>query len=218
MRSFSERSLGNLRGVHGDLVAVITEALQKTPYDFIVIDGLRTQREQEVLVAKGKSKTMNSRHLTGHAVDILPIGPQGPAFDWDLYHEVAPVILSIANEKGVAVEWGGNWKSFPDGPHFQLSREAYPAGAEVSHLRPSEAEGPVELPKPKKERKNAAQSTTIQASTITGAVSVGTGVLATVSDMDPIVQYILIGGAVAAVLASIWIFRERLKKWAAGDR
>lgn len=72
--------------------------------------------------------------------------------------------------------------------------------------------------KPKKPRESVAQTTTAKASTITGAVSVTTGVLAAMSDMDPVVQYIIAGGAVAALLASIWIFRERIKKFAAGDR
>ena len=148
MRTFSERSRSNLRGVHPDLVAVIKEALQKTKHDFIVIDGLRTKAEQRQLVKKGKSKTMNSRHLTGHAVDLLPIGPKGPAFDWDLYHAIAPTIKEIALSRGVDLEWGGDWKSFPDGPHFQLSRETYPAGDMKSRIQPSEAPVFVERKEP----------------------------------------------------------------------
>ena len=72
--------------------------------------------------------------------------------------------------------------------------------------------------KPKSERSHPAKTSTVQASTVTGAVSVGTGVLAAMSSMDPVVQYILTGGAVVALLASIWIFKERIKKFAAGDR
>lgn len=139
MRKFSKRSKDNLRGVHPDLVRVIKEALQRTPYDFIVIDGLRTKAEQALLVKKGKSKTMNSRHLTGHAVDLLPIGPDGPAFSWPLYHKMAPVVKDVAQELGVSLEWGGDWKTFPDGPHFQLSRRVYPAGDMSSKIEPSEA-------------------------------------------------------------------------------
>lgn len=217
MRKFSKRSLGNLEGVHPDLVAVITAALQRTPLDFIVIDGLRTRREQEVLVAKGKSKTMNSRHLTGHAVDILPIGPKGPAFDWDLYHQIAPSILKVAEEMGVDLEWGGVWKSFPDGPHFQLSRSSYPAGVAVSHLKPSEEPGPVELTEPKPKRKNVAQSSTVQAAAGT-AIAGAAGVFTALSRLDPTAQVIVAVCACVALMGLGWILRERIRKWAAGDR
>lgn len=63
---FSQRSENNLKGVNSDLVKVIRRALEITPVDFIVIEGLRTQARQKELVAAGKSQTNNSRHLTGH--------------------------------------------------------------------------------------------------------------------------------------------------------
>ena len=62
---FSKRSLTNLEGVHHDLVEVAHLALSISPIDFVIIDGVRTIEEQRILVAKGKSKTMDSRHLTG---------------------------------------------------------------------------------------------------------------------------------------------------------
>src|SRR6056297_1591854 len=112
MRKYSSRSLKNLKGIHPDLRRVIDRALQESPLDFIVIEGLRTEARQRELVASGASQTMNSRHLTGHAVDILPIGPDGKAaFAWPLYDRVAPVILDIAEDEGVALEWGGNWRT-----------------------------------------------------------------------------------------------------------
>lgn len=129
-RKWSERSLGNLRGIHPDLRRVMDRALQISPLDFIVIEGLRTQERQRQLVASGASRTMNSRHLTGHAVDLLPIGYDGKAaFDWPLYRKLAPAVKQAAQELGVKIVWGGDWSKFRDGPHFELDRKAYPAGA-----------------------------------------------------------------------------------------
>jgi len=131
-RKWSQRSLDSMKGIHPDLRRVMDRALQASPIDFVVIEGLRTQARQKQLVAQGASKTMNSRHLTGHAVDIVPIGPNGKiAFDWPLYHRLAPVVKEAARKEGVAMVWGGDWKSFKDGPHFELDRKVYPAGAPI---------------------------------------------------------------------------------------
>lgn len=128
-RKWSERSLGNLSGIHPDLRRVIDRALQTSPLDFIVIEGLRTAARQKQLVASGASKTLNSRHITGHAVDLMPIGPDGKAaFDWPLYHKLGPAVKQAAKDLGVAIVWGGDWRTFKDGPHFELDRKVYPAG------------------------------------------------------------------------------------------
>lgn len=130
MKKWSKRSLDNLKGIHPDLRRVMDRALQDSPIDFTVIEGLRTKERQAQLFAEGKSRTMNSRHLTGHAVDLLPIGPNGKgAFDWALYRRLAPAVKAAAQAEGVALVWGGDWKGFPDGPHFELDRKVYPAGA-----------------------------------------------------------------------------------------
>ena len=127
-RKWSNRSLGNLKGIHPDLRRVMDRALQSSPLDFIVIEGLRSEARQRQLFNQGASRTLNSRHLTGHAVDLLPIGPNGrAAFDWPLYHKLAPAVKAAAEAEGVKITWGGDWKSFKDGPHFELDRDAYPA-------------------------------------------------------------------------------------------
>ena len=129
-RKWSARSLGNLAGIHPDLRRVMDRALQESPVDFIVIEGLRDRARQAELVKSGASRTMNSRHLTGHAVDLLPIGLDGKgAFDWVLYRQLAPAVKGAAMAEDVPLDWGGDWKSFRDGPHFELNRAAYPAGA-----------------------------------------------------------------------------------------
>lgn len=122
---FSKRSLDNLKDVHPDLVAVMHRALQISPIDFVVIEGLRSVTRQKELVASGASRTMNSRHLTGHAVDIVPwVG--GVRWDWPLYDALAVAVKEAAKQLGVAIVWGGDWTTFRDGPHFELDRRKYP--------------------------------------------------------------------------------------------
>lgn len=123
----SKRSLDRLEGVHPDLVKVVKRAIQITEQDFTVLEGLRTKERQRELVKKGASKTMNSRHLTGHAVDIAPWVNGSVSWDWEYYYDMADAMLEAAKELGVDLEWGGHWKSFKDGPHFQLSWESYDA-------------------------------------------------------------------------------------------
>jgi peptidoglycan L-alanyl-D-glutamate endopeptidase CwlK len=122
---FSARSLARLQGVHPDLVRVVHRAIRITPIDFVVLEGLRTEARQRELVAAGASRTMRSRHLTGHAVDIAPwVGTV--RWDWPLFHQLAPAIKQAAKDEGVPVNWGGDWRTFKDGPHWELARSRYP--------------------------------------------------------------------------------------------
>jgi peptidoglycan L-alanyl-D-glutamate endopeptidase CwlK len=70
---------------------------------------------------------MNSRHLTGHAVDLGAYVDGEIRWDWPLYYKIADAMFQAAEHAGVDIDWGGHWKTFPDGPHFQLSWEKYPA-------------------------------------------------------------------------------------------
>jgi peptidoglycan L-alanyl-D-glutamate endopeptidase CwlK len=127
------RDLERLRNVHPDLVRVVIAARARVP--FIVTEGLRTQRRQAQLVAAGASRTMNSRHLTGHAVDLACWLDDGDnvveagevRWDWPLYEKLGEIVKATAQELGVPIVWGGDWKSFRDGPHFELDRKHYPA-------------------------------------------------------------------------------------------
>ena len=121
------RSLNNLRGVHPDLVAVVKKAITITTVDFTVIEGLRTQARQKQLYLKGATKTMRSRHLDGHAVDIAPYVDGKIRWDWPLFYPVADAMKAAALQVEVPVEWGGDWRSFKDGPHWQLPWGNYPA-------------------------------------------------------------------------------------------
>ena len=123
---FSQRSENNLKGVNPDLVKVIRRALEITPVDFIVIEGLRTQARQKELVATGKSQTMNSRHLTGNAVYIIPVNTT-----WNI-EEFKPLLKAVkqaADEQGLKLRFGINWKNDPslpietrfiDAPHIEI--------------------------------------------------------------------------------------------------
>jgi peptidoglycan L-alanyl-D-glutamate endopeptidase CwlK len=119
---FSQRSLENLEGVHPDLLKVVTRALEVTEQDFTVIDGLRTLEEQEELFESGKSKTMNSRHLTGHAVDIVPYPV---TWEYEAFEPVVDAMRQAAQELGIQVTHGYDWGW--DAAHHELSWKAYPA-------------------------------------------------------------------------------------------
>lgn len=123
---FSSRSLSNMEGVHPDLVAVAHRALQITEIDFLVTEGLRTREKQIELVRAGASRTTRSRHLTGHAIDIAAWVAGGVRWDWPLYEELSRAFKRAASELNVPLVWGGDWKSFRDGPHYELSRTEYP--------------------------------------------------------------------------------------------
>jgi peptidoglycan L-alanyl-D-glutamate endopeptidase CwlK len=121
----SARSRSKLTGVHPDLVRVVERAIQITDVDFAVIEGVRTLAKQREYVASGASTTMNSRHLTGHAVDLAAYVGSELRWDWPLYHKLAAAMKQAAAELSISIVWGGDWKSFPDGPHFELSRKDY---------------------------------------------------------------------------------------------
>ena len=122
----SQRSLRNLKGVHPDLVKVAVRALEITDIDFGVTEGLRTIERQRELVAAGASRTMNSRHLTGHAIDVVALIGGEVRWDWPLYARLALHFKAAAHELQVPITWGGDWPRFRDGPHYELQRKLYP--------------------------------------------------------------------------------------------
>jgi len=120
------RSVERLQGVHPDLVKVVERAIDLSPVDFTVLEGLRSPERQQTLVASGASQTLNSRHITGHAVDLGAWVDNQVDWSWPLYHKIANAMKAAANALGVAIVWGGDWKTFKDGPHFELDRKYYP--------------------------------------------------------------------------------------------
>lgn len=126
--SLNERSETKLEGVHADLVKVVRRAAEICEIDFVVVEGLRTMKRQRELVAKGASKTLKSRHLDGHAVDLAPVIDGEISWAWPPFYLIAKAMKQAAIDVGVPVEWGGDWKGgFKDGPHWQLPWKEYPA-------------------------------------------------------------------------------------------
>lgn len=125
----NERSERNLKGVHPVLANVVRRAhelAQLDGVDFIVTEGLRTKERQAELVAAKASKTMNSRHLTGHAVDLAAMVGTEVRWDWPLYARLADYMKRSAKEQEVQMVWGGDWRTFKDGPHFEIDPKVYP--------------------------------------------------------------------------------------------
>lgn len=141
----------NLVGVNFNLVQVVQRAIELTTIDFTVLEGLRTPERQKILFDEGASKTLNSRHITGHAVDLGAWIDGGVRWDWPLYYKIAQAMQRASIEADIPVVWGGVWdmelakiddldeavsdyiarrkaigkKAFIDGPHFELSREVF---------------------------------------------------------------------------------------------
>lgn len=126
MFTLGHRSKQRLKGVHPDLVKVVERAIKFTAVDFAVLEGLRTPDRQKALVEAGASQTLNSRHLTGHAVDLGAWVGDEVRWDWPLYHKIAAAMKDAAKQVDVPIEWGGDWRNFRDGPHFQLPRKTHP--------------------------------------------------------------------------------------------
>ena len=137
-----QRSLLRLEGVHPDLVRVVKKAAAMSSLDFTVLEGLRTLDRQRKLLSEGATKTLNSRHITGHAVDLGVLIDGSVRWDWGLYLRLGEVMRAASLAEKVPVRWGGTWKllsaiqgpitakilsrSFPDGPHFEIDPKKYP--------------------------------------------------------------------------------------------
>lgn len=123
-----QRSLSRLEGVHPDLARVVKKAAAISDLDFTVLEGLRTLQRQRQLFANKATRTMNSRHLTGHAVDLAPWIGGKVSWDWPLYHRLAKIVKAAAAAENVPITWGGDWRTFKDGPHWELPWKQYPKG------------------------------------------------------------------------------------------
>lgn len=133
--SLSQHSLDKLEGVHPDLVAVVHLAIRLTAQDFAVICGLRTLEQEKVFVADGRSKTLNSRHIPGLAVDLVAY-TIGNGISWavPLFFKIEAAMLQAAKLLSVDVQWGADWnqngdtqdETFRDYDHFQLHPKFYP--------------------------------------------------------------------------------------------
>ncbi len=148
-----KRSLSELNGVHSDLVKVVKRAIEITVQDFSVHDGIRTLEEQKKLVERGASQTLASRHISGHAVDLVPYINGKLRWEWVPIYNIAEAVRLAAKENDIPIRWGGAWdilltesddatedlvtdyvarrrkagkRAFIDGPHFELPKAIYP--------------------------------------------------------------------------------------------
>lgn len=127
-------SNAHLRGVHQDLTRVVLDCATNgtMPFTFGVSEGLRTISQQKADVAAGKSQTMRSRHLDGHAVDLVVLVGGKVTWTWPPYFQLADQMKAAAARCGIPIEWGGDWETLKDGPHYQLPYLEYPSGGKDS--------------------------------------------------------------------------------------
>ena len=116
----SKLSLERLEGVDERLKAVVIECAARCPFPFNVSEGLRTVEQQREYVKQGKSRTMNSKHLTGKAVDLYPLTMNRKQVDWSRFEDLADLMFQVASDQGTEIVWGGHWKTFVDKCHFEL--------------------------------------------------------------------------------------------------
>ena len=136
----STRSKNNLVGVHPDLVAVVHRAIQLTKVDFVVIEGLRTLARQRQLKDAGASRTLRSRHITGHAVDVAAVVGREIRWDWPLYPVIAAAFKQAAAELEIPIAMGRDGDR-SCGPHFELAREAIVSAYRILRERSATAPG-----------------------------------------------------------------------------
>ncbi len=126
----SVRDEKRLAGVHPILAAIVRRAAGRVPTGdgmaFIVTEGLRSKERQAQLVKAGASRTMHSKHLTGHAVDLACTLHAEVRWDWPLYSALAAIMKQVADELSIDLTWGGDWATFKDGPHFEIDPAKYP--------------------------------------------------------------------------------------------
>ena len=161
--TLTPRDVAMLEGVHPDLVGIVARAADLSPIPSRVFEGARTVERQRTYVRRGVSRTMNSRHIAGangvcHAVDLVLAfdvdgdgdidgadhwAAPGSAQGADAWRRLETAVKAAARELGVPVEWGGDWPSFRDYPHWQLPWKAYPPDRPVDAAKPAHAPAPV---------------------------------------------------------------------------
>ena len=125
MFNFGSRSKERLATVHPDLQKLTELALKYSTIDFGISEGIRSLETQEEYFKRGASTTMNSRHLTGHAVDVYAYIGGSARWEWPLYTEINKAFDKASKKLDIDLVWGGDWKSFSDGPHYELSWGSY---------------------------------------------------------------------------------------------
>ena len=123
MTKLNATSISRLRGVDANLISLAKKAREISPIPFEITEGLRTKERQRYLVKTGKSRTMNSYHLRGKAMDFVAM--PGGKVSWDLKDYktiVEKAFKPAAKALGLTdkITYGVYWKSIVDGPHVQI--------------------------------------------------------------------------------------------------
>lgn len=131
MYRLSKRSLRRLRGVEPVLVAILVEGIKESPYDFGIPrhGGYRTESEQYLLY-KQRPKVTNidgyhrkSYHQSGRAFDIYAFVDGKATWEPKYYKPISDHLKKIAKDRfNVELEWGGDFSTFVDLPHFQIKK------------------------------------------------------------------------------------------------
>lgn len=124
----------NLKYVHPDLVKVIDLALSYLSFDVAIIQGARTEAQHKANVISGATRTKRSRHVRNNnkngfacAADMAPLS--GKLILWkrlDLFQKMNSAMMRASSKLGILIDWGGDWKTFKDLNHWQLSWKQYP--------------------------------------------------------------------------------------------
>lgn len=107
-----------LVGLNKNLVALVHRVALVTPVPFIVVEGLRTKGRQRQLFAQRKTKTLNSKHIIGRAVDCAPM-VNGVLSWW--WHDFTPLVQcakECASEMSLPMTFGYDWGW--DAPHWEM--------------------------------------------------------------------------------------------------
>jgi peptidoglycan L-alanyl-D-glutamate endopeptidase CwlK len=123
MFKLSKKSIAKLKEVHPHIQELVKSAIDLSTIDFGISEGMRTRDRQQILYDTGKSQTMNSRHLTGHAVDVYAWKDGAVSWEFEDYETINIAFGKASKLTNIPYVWGGSWKSFKDGPHFELMRE-----------------------------------------------------------------------------------------------
>ncbi|MGO4573342.1 M15 family metallopeptidase [Microvirga sp. 2TAF3] len=114
----------NLEAINPMLAHVVRKAQVDNPgLRFVIGSGKRDDKLQRRAVAWGWSKTQESPHRSGNAVDLWPLDREGRVyFDPQTQSRIAVALKKAAAELGVAIRWGGHFHGFKDRDrsHFEL--------------------------------------------------------------------------------------------------
>lgn len=107
-----------LKGVNYRLADFIRQLSLVSPVPFIVMEGLRTRQRQRELYNAGKSKTLNSLHIVGRAVDIAPEIHGRISWEWKHFTPIIEAAKAHAVASGIRLKFGYDWGW--DAPHIEM--------------------------------------------------------------------------------------------------